>query len=108
LFDPGISGLQYLLNARGDYAAEHEIAFNYKAIGVCIQLSDQVKYFGVSLNALLKDDDDIQRQVSLLHHAANKLRDTFAQCSTAVKNTLFCANQCRCQLWSKYTQTSTV
>jgi len=36
-------------------------------------------------NASLKDDDDIQRQVKSLYCAANKLRDTFDQCSPAVK-----------------------
>jgi len=30
----------------------------------------------------------MQRQVKSFYCAANKLRDTFAQCSTAVKNTL--------------------
>jgi len=43
----------------------------------------------VWINASLKDDDDIQRQVKSLYCAANKLRGTFGQCSTAVKNTLF-------------------
>jgi len=57
----------------------------------------------------MKDDDDIQRQVKSLYCATNKLRGTFDQCSTAVKNTLFCAYcspMYACQLWSKYTQTS--
>ena len=73
------------------------------------QFFDQVKYLGVRINASLKDDDDIQRQVKSLCWVANKLRGTFDQCSTIVKNTLFCA-YCMpmhaCQLWSKYTQTS--
>jgi len=63
----------------------------------------------VWMNASLKDDDDIQRQVKSLYCAANKLRGTFDQCSSAVKNTLFRANcmpMYACQLWSKYTQTS--
>ena len=61
------------------------------------------------INASLKDDDDIQRQVRSLYCAANKLRGTFDQCSSAVKNTLFrsyCMPMYACQLWSKYTQTS--
>ena len=61
------------------------------------------------INASLKDDDDIQRQVKSLYCAANKLRGTFDQCSPAVKNTLFrayCMPMYACQLWSKYTQTS--
>jgi len=38
----------------------HRMFFLY---GVRVQFSDQVKYLGASLNASLKDDDDIQRQV---------------------------------------------
>jgi len=60
------------------------------------------------VNASLKDDDDIQRQVKSLCCAENKLRGTFDQCSTVVK-TLFRAYfmlMYPCQLWSKYTQTS--
>jgi len=63
----------------------------------------------VWINASLKDDDDIQRQVKSLYYAANKLRGTFDQRSPAVKNTLFrayCMPMYTCQLWSKYTQTS--
>ena len=77
--------------------------------GVRVQFLDQVKYLGVWINASLKDDDDIQRQVKSLYCAANKLRGTIDQCSTAVKNTLFrayCMPMYACQLWSKYTQTS--
>jgi len=53
-----------------------------------------VKYLGVWINASLKDDDDIQRQVKSLYCAANKLRGTFDECSPAVKNILFHANVC--------------
>ena len=98
------------LNICCDYAAEHEITFNcnktygvlfcpkkYKQPapsdvflnGVRVQFLDQVKYLGVWINASLKDDDDIQRQVKSLYCSANKLRGTFDQCSTAVKSTLF-------------------
>jgi len=128
VFSPSINGLQCLLNICGDYAAEHEITFNCnKTIGVLIcpkkykqpapsdvfvngvrvQFLDQVKYLGVWINVSLKDDDDIQRQVKSLYCAANKLRGTFDQCSTAVKNTLFrayCMPMYACQLWSKYTR----
>ena len=51
----------------------------------------------------------VQRQVKSLYCAANKLRGTFDQCSTAVKNALFrayCMPTYACQLWSKYMQTS--
>jgi len=130
VFSPSISRLQCLLNICGDYAGEHEITFNCnKTIGVLfcskkykqpapsnvflngvrVQFFDQVRYLGVWINASLKDDDDIQRQVKSLCCAANKLRGTFDQCSPAVKNTLFRAHYMpiyACQLWSKYTQTS--
>ena len=130
VFSPSISGLQCLLNICGDYAAEHKITFNCNKIigvlfcpkkykqpapsnfflkGVRVQPLDQVKYLGVWINASVKDDDDIQRQVKSLYCAANKLRGTFDQCSPAVKNTLFHSYYMpmyACQLWSKYTQTS--
>jgi len=130
VFSPSISWLQCLLNICGDYAAEHEITFNCnKTIGVLfcpkkykqpapsnvflngvrVQYFDQVKYLDVWINASLKDNDDIRRQVKSLYSSANKLRGTFDQCSPAVKNTLFCAYcmpMYACQLWIKYTQTS--
>jgi len=131
VFSPSISGLQCLLNICGDYAAEHEIIFlncnktigvlfcpkkykqpapsNVCLNGVRVQFLNQVKYLGVWINALLKDDDDIQRQVKSLYCAANKLRGTFDQCNPAVKHTLFrayCMPMYACQLWSKHTQTS--
>jgi len=122
VFSPSISGLQCLLNICGDYAAEHEITFNCnKTIGVLfcpkkykqpapsnvflngvrVQSFDQVKYIGVWINASLKDDDDIQRQVKSLYCAANKLRGTFDQCSPAVKKPSFrayCMAMYACQL----------
>ena len=61
------------------------------------------------INASLKDDDDIQRQVKSVYCAANKLRGTFDHWSPAVKKNLFrayCMPMYACQLWSKYTQTS--
>jgi len=46
-------------------------------------------------------------QVKSLYCAGNKLRCTFFQCSSAVKNILFHANTVYAgQLWSKYTDTS--
>jgi len=76
---------------------------------VRLQFFDQVKYLAVLMHASLKDDDDVQRQGKSLYCATNKLRGTFDQCSTAVKNTLFrayCMPMHACQLWSKYTRTS--
>ena len=108
VFGPSMSGFQCLPNICGEYAAEHETAFNLQQNNWCIcyqkyiqppsnvflnsirvQFFDKVKYLGASLNASLKDGNDIQRQVISLYCAANKLRGTFAQCSTAVKTTLF-------------------
>ena len=87
VFSPSFNGLQCLLNICGDYAAVHEITFNFnKTIGVLscskkykqpapsnvflngvrVQFLDQVKYLGLWINASLKDDDDIQRQVKSL------------------------------------------
>jgi len=63
----------------------------------------------VWINASLRDDDDIQRQVKSLYCAANKLRGSFDQRSTAVKNILFHAYNMpmyACQLWKKYTETN--
>ena len=119
VFSPSISGLQCLLNICGDYAAEHEIIFNcnktigflfcpkkYKQPapsnvflnGVRVQFLNQVKYLGVWINASLKDDDDIQRQVKSLYCAANKLRGTFDQCFPAVKTLYFVPIACQCML----------
>ena len=62
------------------------------------------------LNASLKYDDDIQRQVKSIYCAANKFRSTFDQCSPAGKTLSYPlrVNICfaNCQLWNKYTQTS--
>jgi len=119
VFSPSISGLQCRLNICGDYAAEHESTFNCnKTIGVLFcpkkckqpapsnvflngvraQFSDQVKYLGVWINASLKDDDDIQRQVKSLYYATNKLRGTFDQCSPALKKLYFVPIACQCML----------
>jgi len=56
--------------------------------GAPVQFSDQIKHLGVLLNASLKDNNDFLRQVKSLCCAPNKLRGNFAQCSTAVKNSL--------------------
>ena len=130
MFSHSINALQCLLNICGNYAAEHEITFScnktasilfcpkkYKRPapsnvflnGVRVQFLNQVKYLGVWINASLKDDDDLQRQVKSLYCAANKLRGTFDQCTPAVKNTLFrayCMPMYAYQLWNKYTQIS--
>ena len=50
------------------------------------------------INASLKDDDDIQRQVKSLYCAANKLRGTFDQCTPAVKTLYFVPIACQCML----------
>ena len=121
MFIPTISGQQCLLDICGDYAAEHEIAFNCNktsGVGFCpknyiqpapsnvflngvrVQLCNQVKYVGALLNASLKDYDDIQRQVKSLYCAANKLRGPFDQCSPAVKTLYFVPIALQCMLAS--------
>jgi len=70
---------------------------------VRVQFSDQFKYFSLSLNASLKDEGGIQRQVKSLCCAASKPRGTFAQCSPAVKILLsraYCMPMYASQLWS--------
>ena len=67
----------------------------FTVCSVCVQIFDQVKYLGVTLNASLKDDDDSQRQVKSLYCAANNLRGTFDQCSPAVKNIIFVPIPCQ-------------
>jgi len=107
VFSPSVSGLQCLQNICGDHAAEHEITFNCNKTSVhfvkcskwCTWTTfDQVKYLGVRINASLKDDDDIQRQVKSLYCAANKLRGTLDQCSPAVKTLYFVPIACQCML----------
>ena len=58
----------------------------------------KVKHLDVWINASLKDDDDIQRQVKSLYCAANKLRGTFDQCSPAVNTFYFVPIACQCML----------
>ena len=52
----------------------------------------------VWINASLKDDDAIQRQVKSLYCAVNKLRGTFVQCFPAVKTLYFMPIACQCML----------
>ena len=87
------------LNICCDYAAENEVTFycnetigatfcskKYKQFAppnvflnrVRVQFSDQVKYLGVSLNASLKDYDDIKRRVKSLYYAASGVRRNFS------------------------------
>jgi len=62
-------------------------------------ISDQTSYLGVSLNTLLKNDDDIQRQVKSLYCVANKLEGTSAQFSSAAKNSQYSmSTACQCML----------
>ena len=79
--------LRYLFVPKYKQPAPSKIFLN----SVRVQFSDQVNYLGLLLNASLKDDNDIQWQVKSLYSAANKIGGTFAQCSTGVKNTPFCA-----------------
>jgi len=62
--------------------------------GISVTFADQVKYLSVLLYTLLINENDMQRQVKSLYCAADKLGGTFAQCSNAVRNIMFCANAC--------------
>ena len=75
--------------------------------GVGVKFVEQVKYLGVLLHVLLNDYNNIQRKVKTDYCEPNKLKRTFAQCSTEVKNTLFRVyfmTMHAFQLWRKYTQ----
>ena len=63
----------------------------------CI-ISDQMKYLGVRINASLKDDHDLQRQVKLLYCAANKLRRIFISALLQQKTVYFLPFACQCML----------
>jgi len=102
VFGPSISGLQCLLTI-GIFVSPKK--YKQPATSnifhcVRVQFSEQINCLGVLLYARLKDNDEIQRQVKSVYCAANKLRDTFAQCSPAVSNTLFrpyCMRMHACQ-----------
>jgi len=55
-------------------------------------------------HASQKDHTDTQRQEKSLYYATNKLRTTFAQRLTAVKNIFL---HITCQFWCNYTQFNT-
>jgi len=71
---------------------------NFFLNGARAQFFHQIKYRGMLLNASLKHDSDIQRQVKSPYCVANKLRDTFDQCSPAVKQHYFVHIACQCML----------
>ena len=133
VFHPNISPLQRLLDICGDYMLlspkspqtigvlfcsnryKQSTPSNVFLNGVHVHFFDQVKYLGVLLNASLKDDDNIQRQVKSLYCAANKLRGTFTasttfgQCSPAEKTFISCllhANVCLPTVEQLHTQAS--
>ena len=106
LLAPSLNGLHDLVDMCTAYAKTHKIFFNSsKSIGVLfkpkqfcvsasptiflstntVSFSDNVKYFGVKLNALLSDDDDIYSQVRMIYCTANNFKISFSQCSTTVK-----------------------
>ena len=56
--------------------------------GGSVKFVEQVKYVGVLHHPSMKVGNDNQTQAKSLCRAAEKLRSTFAQCSTSVKTTL--------------------
>jgi len=131
-FPCSASGIQRLLHICCDYLAECDIVFNCKKTAslrfakqlkqlfkpcvflndISVKHSEQAQYVGVLLHALLKVDNDTQRQMKSLYSAANNLRFNYAQRSTAFKNAvsyvLHSTVQYACQLWCSYTQSSSV
>jgi len=107
--------VDYNLYVGGD-KAEHEIAFNcnktivlfcpkrYKQSApsnvflnvVRVKFSDHVKYLGVWLNASLKDNDDIQKQVKSLYRTANELRSTLKVLYCSKKYSVSCLLHANC------------
>jgi len=77
VFSPSVSGLQCLLNIFGDYAAEHEITWLQRNKWCTCTIFRPSEISGVWINASLKDDDDIQRQVKSPYCAANKFKRHF-------------------------------
>ena len=125
-FCPSVSGLQRIIDVCQDYALTHDILFNCKKTfavaftskknklafqprlvlkNTKLDFVHDTKYLGVHLNSLLRDDDDINRQVRYMYGTANRLRSCFSKCSAPVKNLLFrsyCMSMYGCQLWSSF------
>ena len=125
---PRLSCLQRLLKVSCDFVAEHENGFNCtKIVGAVFpskkfkQLPtpfvsvmahalfvDKIKHLGVLLHTSLEHNNDTHMKVEPLHCAVDKLRTTFAQCSTAGKNLFraYCMPVYACQWSCGYIQSS--
>ena len=58
---------------------------------------------------MLRNDEDINRQVRYLYGTANRLKTCFYKCSKKIKNVLFrtyCPSMYACQLWNNFLSSS--
>ena len=125
-FSPSVKGLQKLVNVCKEYAVNNCIIFNNdKTVGMihqnkkfkvnvepniildgrCIQFVNSVKHLGVLITNDLFDELDINRQLRYLYCVGNTLRSKFHNCSSQVKNALFCSycmSMYSVHLWCKF------
>ena len=130
VFSPSISGLQCFLNICGDYAAEHEIAFNCnKTIGVifCPKKYEQPAPSNVFLNGVRVQvfwpseiswcvDKCITEgwwwhsktsEITILCSKQTQRHFwSVLSCSKKILFRAYCMPMYACQLWSKHPQTS--
>ncbi len=105
LLAPSPLGLQILLNECNQYGKTHDIMFHpvkskcmvVKPTGynlnvpsmylgeIMLEVTNDIKYLGVTLNNNLKDDIDMKRQLRSLYASANSVISKFALCSIPVK-----------------------
>ena len=119
------SGLQRLLNICFDYAVDNDIMFNQKKSqcvvfkpdkfklsspeivldGSSLNYVDDIKYLGVVLNSLCRDDSDMKRHLRSFYAKSYTIIRKFHNCSIDVKLTLFrayCLPSYCCHLWFRY------
>ena len=119
------SGLQSLLNICSDYAVDNDIMFNQKKSqcvvfkpdkfklsspeivldGSSLNYVDDIKYLGVVLNNLCRDDSDMKRHLRSFYAKSYTIIRKFHNCSLDVKLTLFrayCLPSYCCHLWFRY------
>ena len=119
---PSAVGLQLLLNACSEYGYTHDIIFHpikssrYKLFTPSVVLNDRVlditdgiKYLGVSLSSDFKDDSDMKRQLRSLYISSNSILSKFYMCSVSVKCRLiesYSLNFYCSYLWCTYNRES--
>ena len=76
-----------------------------------LDYTDSIKYFDFTFRSDNKDDNDMLRQMKILHTKSNRLLRLFHCCSTDVKLAIF-RNNCACfkcfycsLLWTHYKST---